>query len=64
MNKLTFIFILLFAFILISSLAYSLQNNRIEKDSTMTTNIQKDSKTTAQTPAGTSTTDASLKITK
>jgi hypothetical protein len=64
MNKLTLIFILLFAFILIGGLAYSLQNSREDKSPSLTTNTQKDSKSTAQTPAGTSTTDASLKITK
>jgi preprotein translocase subunit SecG len=64
MNKLTIIFILLFAFFLIGGLAYSLQNNRTEKSPALTTNTQKDSKSTAQSPAANSTTDASLKITK
>jgi hypothetical protein len=64
MNKLTLIFIFIFAFFLIGGLAYSLQNARIEKTPALTTTVQKDSKSTAQTPGSTSTTEASLKITK
>jgi hypothetical protein len=62
MNRLTLIFILLFSFILIGGLAYSLQNKRVDQSPALTT--QKDSKPTAQNPAANSTTEASLKITK